>query len=771
MDHHNTQCSITLFRKATYGIILLAAILFSCCLPDALFRDPLSTVIYASNGDLCGAKIAADGQWRFPEARLIPARYAQAVIAYEDQRFFTHGGVDGQAIIRATIQNLKAGRIESGASTITMQVIRMSRKGKARTLTQKVIEAIMAIRLELSASKKEILSLYAENAPFGGNVVGLETAAWRYFAKPVDRLTWAESATLAVLPNAPSLIHPGKNRAKLLSKRNGLLEKLYEKGVIDAVNYQLSLLETIPEQPHPLPRYAPHLLEHFVVSSGIANSHLDMNIQQAALDVIKTHHQINRQKEINNAAVLVVDNTTGKVIAYIGNTAGNGHENAVDMVLARRSSGSILKPLLYAMMMQAGKLSPHQMLADVPTTIDGFNPKNYDKSYSGAVKASDALAKSLNVPAVKMLQEYGVEAFRSKAEKLGLRSLNKSADHYGLSLILGGGEVRLWDLVDVYSRMAQKLNFYGHDKLPVSIHTSGIGQPQEIVDLDAGVIYSTFQAMRKVIRPSSEGQWEQFTSSVPMAWKTGTSYGHRDAWAIGVTPKYTIGAWVGNADGEGRPDIIGSSAAGTLLFDVLNILPHNGQWFNVPHDELKEIPTCATSGFIATAHCEKTDTLLSPAASIWAPSCPYHRTLFLTAEGKQTNRSVSLTPIKKSWFVLPPGMAHYYRKNHAEYLDIPSYDNEVVSKEEEASIAILYPSDKQAIYIPSGLNGEQKSSVFKASHKNPRSKIFWHVDDKYLGATTEIHEMKINISPGLHKISLLDNNGIAVHRTFEVVGE
>ncbi|NNF32946.1 MAG: penicillin-binding protein 1C, partial [Saprospiraceae bacterium] len=381
-------------------IILMGVGFFLHSFKGTLFNDGESKVVYDRDGQLLGASIASDGQWRFPERTDVPRKFALAVLQYEDSRYFFHRGIDPIAVARAIYLNTKHRSIISGASTITMQVSRMSRKNRPRTFFQKGIETAMALFLELNHSKREILSLYASNAPFGGNVVGLDAASWRYFNKRPEMLTWAESTTLAVLPNAPGLIHPGRNRSSLLQKRNELLQRLYYEGIIDSFTLELSLMEPIPKKPFPLPRKAPHLMDQLRTDGSQFKTTIDGMIQEEVVTISDDYYRQNVQKGIENHGILVVDNRTGEVVSYVGNSRGHHQENHVDMVQAKRSSGSILKPFLYASMMQAGKISPDQLLPDVPTSIKGFNPKNYNKSYAGAIKASTALARSLNVPAV-----------------------------------------------------------------------------------------------------------------------------------------------------------------------------------------------------------------------------------------------------------------------------------------------------------------------------------------------------------------------------------
>jgi penicillin-binding protein 1C len=444
------------------GALIMAFLL----LPVVHFEDGTNTILENEKGELLSARITPDGQWRFPGCDSIPRKMALCIRYYEDEYFYFHPGINPVSLTRALFRNLREGRIVSGGSTITMQVVRLSRKGKPRTISQKVIEMVLALRLELGRSKKEIFRLYASHAPFGGNVVGIDAASWRYYGRPAYQLSWGESATLAVLPNAPSLIYPGRNREALRAKRDFLLRKLEEKGVLDPMSAGLARSEPLPTRPSPLPQLTPHLMDR-AEKEGLRGRRvlttIDRGLQERVGSLVERHHRHLKQNEIHNAAVLVIHIPDRKVLAYVGNTPSReeGSGSYVDIIGAPRSSGSILKPLLYACMLDDGKILPDQLVPDIPTHISGYSPLNFDRTYSGAVPASTALVRSLNVPAVRMLQSYGLERFHAKLQNLGFGSINEGPGHYGLTLILGGAEVKLWDLCRVYTGMANTLNHIG----------------------------------------------------------------------------------------------------------------------------------------------------------------------------------------------------------------------------------------------------------------------------------------------------------------------
>ncbi len=424
-------------------------------------------MLLARDGQLLGARIASDGQWRFPAAGAVPDKYRQALIEFEDRRFEQHPGIDPIAIARALRQNWRQQRVVSGASTITMQVARLARapqsngegsdRRRDRSLGAKIADAAAGSQAGAAYSKDEILALHASHAPFGGNVVGLEAAAWRYFGRAPERLSWAEAATLAVLPNQPALVTPGRNRARLQGKRDTLLRRLHARGRLDDLDLQAALAEPLVGAPLPLPDDAPHLLEtlrrqypaqHRFVST------IDAALQRDAMRLVAEHAAQLARQGIHNAAALIVDNRNFEVLAYVGNADWSVHNErglAVDIVQRPRSTGSILKPLLYAAMLDSGQLLPHMLLPDVPTQIAGFTPENFDRDYRGAVPADVALAQSLNVPAVRMLRDYGVDRFYDLLQAQGMSTLTQSPDHYGLTLMLGGSEGTLWDMTRMHA--------------------------------------------------------------------------------------------------------------------------------------------------------------------------------------------------------------------------------------------------------------------------------------------------------------------------------
>jgi penicillin-binding protein 1C len=762
---------------------------FLFCLPDPLFETPYSTVLYDRSGKLLAARMASDNQWRFPASGKIPPRFIVALTTFEDKHFYLHRGVDPPAIARALYQNIRSGKVVSGGSTITMQVIRLARKNRKRTFIEKLVEMIWALRLELSYSKESILQLYATHAPFGGNIVGLEAASSRYFGRSPNKLSWSECATLAVLPNSPALIYPGKNQKELLRKRNSLLRQLQAASYLDQESLELSLLEPLPEKFFPIPQDAPHLLNRSIRDHGAGKSlttTIDLDLQKQVATLVDYHAKTLKASEIHNCAVIVAEVNSGKVVCYIGNTKADkkeDHGNDVDVINASRSTGSLLKPYLYASMLDDGELLPGMLVADIPTQIGGFSPKNYNLTYDGAVPAWRALARSLNIPAVKLLQQHGLEKFHQQLRNLGLTTLSRPASEYGMSLILGGAEGKLWDMTGVYASMGRTVNhfnryngkYYKNDYRPLIYVDEKIEEETVATapKLGAAATWLTFEAMAEVARPELDAAWKRLSGGRKIAWKTGTSFGYRDGWAIGVTPDYVVGVWAGNADGEGRSGLTGLSAAAPLLFDVFGILPQHSPWFREPVQEMKQVKVCAQSGYRVSTNCPQADKIRAPANSAKTSQCPYHRIVHLDQKGqfRVTNECEEVSNMQHvPWFVLPPAVEYYYKIKNPAYKTLPPFREGCFTYSGKA-MEMIYPKSGTAIYVPVDLDSKQTAAVFEVAHRNPEATIYWHIDEAFVGSTQHIHQLGLNPPRGKHLLTLVDENGETLTISFEVLSD
>ncbi len=741
--------------------LAIAGLIAILVAPMPSFDAPLSTVAEAADGSLLGARVAADGQWRFPPPDSLPDKYVTCLVNYEDRWFRWHPGVNPVAVFRALIGNIRAGEIVSGGSTITMQVARMARGNPDRTYTGKIIEMLSAVKLELFRSKKAILKLYAANAPFGGNTVGIEAAAWRYTGRGIADMTWAEAATLAVLPNAPSLIYPGRNSEQLKLKRDRLLLTLAERGHIDTLTCELAMGEPLPGAALPMPSLAPHLTDRVWLDEPGTRRRttVDPFLQRQVSELVDRHVSSLEGNGIHNAAAVVVEVATGNAVAWVGNStlpdSTGRHGRDVDMITAPRSTGSIMKPFLYAGLLSSGQLLPNALVPDIPTRFQGFRPENADFSYSGAVPAGDALARSLNIPAVRMLQMYEEERFLLLLRNMGFTTFTRPASHYGLSLILGGGEATLWELASAYASMARVLTEKRQSQFsPASI-------------------WLTYEALRRVNRPETETGWQYFGGAPEVAWKTGTSFGYRDAWAIGTTPDYVVAVWAGNADGEGRPGLSGITSAAPLLFDIIRLLPPAGSWFTRPEEGMTLVEVCSASGYRAGPDCTERRTEWITEAGLRSEACPYHTVVNLDSSGKFRVNSTCTTPdemVAQSWFVLPPAMEYYYRMRNPSYKTLPPFRKGCSDDLQVPSMEFIYPPRDARIFIPRSLQGRPMSMLPEIAHRRRDATVYWHLDNSYLGMTKFIHQTEIRVGEGEHVITAVDDEGMTITRKFFCIG-
>ncbi len=767
-------------------ILLLTSFLL---LPDQMFRKDYSTVVLDKHEYLIGARLSSDQQWRFKPADSIPGKFKAAILTYEDKHFYSHPGINPISMYKALITNIKSGKIKRGGSTISMQVIRMSRGNRERSYIQKIIEVFLTIGLELKYSKEEIIDLYTNNAPMGGNIVGLDAASWRYFGHSKHELSWAEAATLAVLPNSPSMVHPGRNRNTLLVKRNKLLLELHQLGYMDSTEYQLSLLEQVPEYPVPLPQFATHFVELICQKypGEVTRTTLDSDLQQIVNTVTTSYSSSMQSRNINNASVIIANPGNNHVLAYFGNFRSDGNQKVKfeynDMVQTKRSTGSILKPFLYAAMLNDGMILPNSLIRDIPSYFNNYFPENSSGQFSGVVPASQALSRSLNVPAIYMLQEYGVAKFHRLLYKLGINSFTKQSDHYGLSMILGGGEASLFEIAGTYTGMAKTLISYdknygqypkdAYAGLKIRYETNETATEVQNMPLSAASIWFTLEALKEVNRPDSEEGWEFFSTGREIAWKTGTSHGFKDAWAIGVTADYVVGVWTGNASGEGVTGLSGTATSAPILFDIFNNL--NGKYsFYPPYDEMVEVEVCRKSGNIASSFCPENDTILVYSKGQYSKACPYHKRIFT-----DSTRSYRLSHIctsvgnmlPVSWFVLPPVQEHYHMKTNQEYKGLPPYKEGCNPNENNSGFEILYPTRNSVIYMTKDLDSSKKGAVFEIKHHYPEYKVYWHLNNAYIGVTQYNHQLNFTPEDGTHTLTVVDETGESHSVTFRSINK
>ncbi len=762
--------------KLLVFLMLAGLTYFIFCLPTELFKAPFSTVVKSGEGEVLAVRIAQDEQWRLPVGDSIPLKIQHCTLQFEDAHFYSHPGINPISIIKALYANSMHGGVKRGGSTLTQQSIRLARGNPSRSYFEKFVEMIWALRLEFRYSKEEILKLYLDYAPYGGNIVGVETASWRYYGRPAEKLSWSESATLAVLPNAPGLIFPGRNKGRLKKKRDFLLMKLHTEGIIDALTRDLAIDESLPNKKFPLPKEANHLLLELEKrgKGKIYQTHLNKQIQRMCGEKLSKHHARLSGNEIQNGAVLVIDLKENKLIAYQGNVKGVSRKYApqVDCIQAPRSTGSILKPFLYGLSIEEGLINRKLLLPDIPKSFSGYAPQNFNKTFQGAVPAEKALSASLNLPAVLMLQKYHPDKFLTWLQKNEQNHIDKTADHYGLSLILGGAESSLWDLAQLYANMARTLNDYqeSYGKYSnegfrnVNILANNITQEENWSAhsgfMNAGACWDVVEMLSSLTRPDIENEWRNFNSSYKIAWKTGTSFGFRDAWSIGMTSEYLVAVWVGNASGEGRAGLTGIKSAAPLMFDVFSGLPRS-KWFKPPYDELRKKGLCKKSGLLPSDYCPIVDSVWLSTSAENVGRCTYHKR-YLVDENEQYRhaKGCSVKNLEyKTYFELSPVMHWYYRNNNHSLVPAPPVHMSC-TVEDFKPLRFIYPNHKARLKRATGMGGKKTDIIAELAHTQKDAIVYWYLGDRFLGETKHSHLMQLDyIQSGLQNLRAIDQWG------------
>jgi len=743
----------------------LAVIYLVIPLPSPIFREDYSTAILDRKGRILRAFLNQEEQWQFSpdENAVISPKLETAVLLFEDRWFYWHPGVNPFALFRALKQNIRGGETVSGASTITMQVARLMAP-KSRTYLHKILEMTQALKIEIHYSKAGILRLYLDHAPYGGNVIGCRAAALRYFRKTPQELTWSEAATLAVLPNAPGLISPQSDPGRLKVKRDRLLLRLHNAGEIDEETFQLACLEEVPRQSYAIPVTAPHAAQWLKKShrSGLVRTTIDKSLQTEIEQMMKSHGRQLQNFGIENCAALIVETQTGKVRAYCGSQDFEDrlHNGQNDGVQALRSSGSILKPFLYALSIDEGLILSQTLIQDVPTYFGSFSPANADESYSGIVCAKDALIRSLNVPAVRLLNKFGLHGFYYFLKEAGLTGLFRQADDYGLPLILGGAEVSLWETAGLFRGLA-----CGGQFRPITLiedDAAGLASPKFLIS--PGSAFLTLEMLQDVRRPGSEYYWQKYRDSWPFAWKTGTSYGQRDAWAVGVSPQWTVAVWAGNFEGQGNANLSGNASAGLLLFDIFNFLPKDAakRWFIKKPDDFTPRQICRATGFAAGPDCPDPVWAETPAVMKPLAVCPFHKRLYVTVDEKE--QVCSLCWDKTEYksvirLIFPPDVSQFMRQSGQITDVLPPHRNSCSGLSMSRPLRIVYPQQDASLWIPRDFDGVLQKINLRVAHQKKNQTIYWYLDSVFKGTSSEKHELAVDLSKGWHDLEVMDQDG------------
>jgi len=738
--------------------------------PVERLEPPPSTRVLDRGGKPLRFFLAGDGMWRFPLTldEISPDLIA-AMIDSEDRHFYRHPGINPLSILRALWSNVRHGRIVSGASTIPMQVARMAAPGP-RTVGTKAVEAFRALQLCAHFSKDRILQWYVNLAPFGSNVVGVGAASWHYFGKDPRTLSLGEIALLSVLPRAPTRYNPLKNPSLARTVRDRVLVRFAAHGVFDSARIAESRARPLLASRTAVPQGAPHFslwVRSRLPDQGVIRSSLDARAQGIVEALVGGRMDSLRREAIDNAAVVVLDIRSREVLAYVGSADfwDPSRQGQVDNALSRRSPGSTLKPLLYALAFDQGHLVPGSMLLDVPTDFAGYMPENYGQNFQGLISARMALATSLNVPAARLLARTGLVPFHDLLRRAGLSTLDKPAVHYGLPLALGGCEVRLLELTNAYATLAA-----GGVHQPVQ-PLSGTKAPQgtQILSPEASSMVLDILAMTR--RPNLPDAWEVTVGTPAVAWKTGTSFGHRDAWAVGVNRDLAIGVWVGNPDGSQCKDISGARHAGPLLFDLFRTLsPGTTQLPSFPAPGLQRMPVCATSGERPGPLCPTTVSA-AIAGTTTLPVCGMHKRIFVDQDtGLRLHGDCLLArpSRQETALVWPAELVAYRRAQGSSLPGLPRVHPDCPDVPEETGPVIQSPSPGTPYLTRPEAPPEFQRLALSAAPSTGAQLHYWYVDGRYVGRESPETPCFIPLEDGSHDVMVTDDLGRSATTSFTV---
>ena len=802
-------------------------------LPKARLHPPSSQIVLDRNGEWLRAFLANDGMWRMSENNnTVSPLLHQAMLTAEDKWFYYHFGINPVSIATALYDNMKAGEVVRGGSTITMQLARLM-EPKARNVPNKLIEMFRAIQLELAYSKSEILNFYFNMLPYGGNIVGTGAASRLYFNKPQHAISLGEAALLAAIPNSPEGLRPDKFPENARKARAKILDRLLARRQISKQQWQEALQEPIPTKRYPLPFNAPHLSRMLVkgnrwdnetIADGRIYTTIDAKVQETAAHILREYLKaaaagiVNHHLQSHSAstgAIVVMDTQSRQVLAMVGSHDFFDHDASgqVNGALAPRSPGSALKPFVYALAIEQGLITPETLLFDVPVTYSGYEPTNYDGIYNGYVTAHQALARSLNVPAVNLnarLKDITLHAFLKQA---GITTLVPT-QKYGLSMVLGGCEVNLLELTTLYAGLANMGEFAPYqivvsgqqsrmlrsensqhkseNRLAESQRLKAEGSSQRLFREETSFIITEMLTTSQLPTNTVKNP-EAFESTMNLpkiAWKTGTSYGHRDAWCIGYSPKLTIGIWLGNFDGKGSPMLSGADAATPILFALFSALTGQDthRWFTKP-EQLKTREVCALTGAVPSPHCpaHKSDVYIPGISSV--AICAIHKRIYVdgdtgyslcshcrnlptaaSTEGAEndTTRTAHNSVETKIFEEWPAEAATWLAKNGFAVPVLPEHNPLCTGTIAGTAPVILSPTEDTVYYIRDGVPLAHQKIQLSASTSNRTQQLFWFLDGELIFKGNAGEQYWLTPVKGEHTLTCVDAEGRSASRPLNI---
>ncbi|RKU10373.1 penicillin-binding protein 1C [Candidatus Poribacteria bacterium] len=845
-------------------IIVLFTIANWCFpLPKARLHPPSSRIVLDRNGEWLRAFLAEDGMWRFSsqQPRMLRSENSQqrkfsvnrkplvaesrrfpkadgyfgvspllheAMLTVEDRWFYYHCGINPVSMTTALYDNIKAGEVVRGGSTITMQLARLM-EPKSRNIPNKLIEMFRAIQLELAYSKSDILNFYFDMLPYGGNIVGTGAASRFYFNKPQHAISLGEAALLVAIPNAPERLRPDRFPENARHARAKVLNRLRARGQISEQQWREALREPIPTKRHPLPFKAPHLSRMLVkgnrwnpetTADGRIYTTIDAKVQETAVRILREYLNVSaagiadarrlQSHTASTGAIVVMDTQSRQVLAMVGShdffdRSASGQINGT---LASRSPGSTLKPFVYALGIEQGLITPETLLFDVPVTYSGYEPVNYDGIYNGYVTARQALARSLNVPAVNLHARLKNRTLHTFLKQAGISTL-AAAKKYGLSMVLGGCEVNLLELTTLYAGLANMGEFApyqivlsGQQQLE-NLRAESRWEPKETESYSQRLLQEETSFIITEMLTTSQlptntvknpAAFEMTMNLPKIAWKTGTSYGHRDAWCIGYSPKLTIGVWLGNFDGKGAPMLSGTDAATPVLFALFTALTGQDthRWFTKPERlQLREV--CALTGALPSPHCptHKSDVYIPGVSPV--KTCTIHKRIYVdevtgyslcshcrnlptTAENYSSEtRSQYYTvdmlqssvemKIFEEW---PAEAATWLTKNGFAVSVLPEHNPLCTGTIAGTAPVILSPTADTVYYIRDGVPLAQQKIQLSASASNRTQQLFWFLDGELIFKGKAGQPYWFTPVKGKHVLTCVDAEGRSTSRPFHI---
>lgn len=769
--------------------LLLFLILHLCFpLPKEKLHLPPSTVVLDRNGEWLRAFTSSDDMWRITETTLenVSPQFQTAMLTYEDRWFYHHWGINPVALFGAMHDNLKTGRVVRGGSTITMQLARLM-EPKERTIPNKMIEMFRAVQLELTYKKSEILTYYFNMLPYGGNIVGSAAASRLYFNKPQSALSLGEAALLAAIPNSPERLRPDRYPNRALKARKKVLQRMRNAGKITEHQMAEALQEHIPTERYALPFKAPHLsriLAKKRTSYLSGNSEnpwihttIDYQYQDIAERILRERLRPLQAQGISTGAVIVMDTKSHDVLAMVGSHDffDAEYSGQINGTLAIRSPGSTLKPFIYALAIDKGLITPGTLLYDVPVDYLGYSPVNFDGKYTGYLTAREALANSLNVPAINLYAKTGKNSLYTFLRRAGISTF-ANENKYGLSLVLGGCGVNLLELTNLYAGLANMGVFTPYKILKKDENDIGIQKRNKTKLVDSVTTHTPDYQLLKpetswivtemlttLKRPDFPEAFELTGTMTKVAWKTGTSYGHRDAWSIGYSPDFTIGVWIGNFNGTGSPILSGSDTAAPILFSLFTALSgeKNSQWFNKP-EKIEERPICSLSGRLLTPHCP------TPTTDMYIPSispvdkCHIHKNIQIDISTGERLCSSCRTGRKyrdETIVVWPSEVATWLNATGYAVPVLPTHNSNCTRLLTGTPPIILSPTRKTVYHIRPNVPPEYQKIQLSASVSGDTQNLYWFLNGELISKGEAVEPAFLTPVVGNHQLTCIDEAG------------